>query len=51
MGCGSSSPVDVEAEKRNAAIEKSLAQDKEKLRKEVKLLFLGAGESGKSTGE
>ncbi|GAA5934777.1 guanine nucleotide-binding protein subunit alpha [Sporobolomyces koalae] len=49
MGCGSSTPVDVEAERRNAAIEKSLAQDKDALRKEVKLLFLGAGESGKST--
>jgi len=32
MGCGGSTPVDLEAEKRNAAIEKSLAQDKEKLR-------------------
>ncbi|GAA6017209.1 hypothetical protein JCM11491_001852 [Sporobolomyces phaffii] len=49
MGCGSSTPVDTEAEKRNAAIEKSLAEDKAKMRKEVKLLFLGAGESGKST--
>ncbi|GAA5871252.1 hypothetical protein JCM16303_000695 [Sporobolomyces ruberrimus] len=49
MGCGGSTPVDEEAEKRNAAIEKSLAEDKAKMRKEVKLLFLGAGESGKST--
>ncbi|GAA6060027.1 hypothetical protein JCM10212_001024 [Sporobolomyces blumeae] len=49
MGCGSSTPVDADAERRNAEIEKSLAQDREKLRKEVKLLFLGAGESGKST--
>ncbi|GAA5897770.1 guanine nucleotide-binding protein subunit alpha [Sporobolomyces salmoneus] len=49
MGCGSSVPVDVEAEKRNAQIEKQLAEDKAKMRKETKLLFLGAGESGKST--
>ncbi|GAA6044365.1 hypothetical protein JCM8097_006459 [Rhodosporidiobolus ruineniae] len=49
MGCGASTPIDHEAEARNAAIEKTLAQDREKLRREVKLLFLGAGESGKST--
>ncbi|BGP40826.1 guanine nucleotide-binding protein subunit alpha [Rhodotorula kratochvilovae] len=49
MGCTGSTPVDHEAEARNAAIEKSLAQDREKMRREIKLLFLGAGESGKST--
>ncbi|GAA6009348.1 hypothetical protein JCM10207_004358 [Rhodosporidiobolus poonsookiae] len=49
MGCGASTPIDREAEERNAAIEKTLAQDREKLKREIKLLFLGAGESGKST--
>ncbi|KAK4334913.1 hypothetical protein RTBOTA2_003665 [Rhodotorula toruloides] len=49
MGCGASTPVDPEAQARSAAIEKTLAQDREKMRREMKLLFLGAGESGKST--
>ncbi|GAA5844523.1 hypothetical protein JCM9279_006333 [Rhodotorula babjevae] len=49
MGCAGSTPVDHEAEARNAAIEKTLAQDREHMRREIKLLFLGAGESGKST--
>ncbi|KPV77664.1 uncharacterized protein RHOBADRAFT_51490 [Rhodotorula graminis WP1] len=49
MGCAGSTPVDHEAEARNAAIEKTLAQDRENQRREIKLLFLGAGESGKST--
>ncbi|TNY21030.1 heterotrimeric G-protein alpha subunit (G-alpha, GPA1) [Rhodotorula diobovata] len=49
MGCAGSTPVDHEAEQRNAAIEKTLAQDREQMRREIKLLFLGAGESGKST--
>ncbi|GAA5988195.1 hypothetical protein JCM10908_002106 [Rhodotorula pacifica] len=49
MGCGQSAPVDHEAVARNAAIEKSLAADKDRLRGELKVLFLGAGESGKST--
>ncbi|POY71046.1 hypothetical protein BMF94_5972 [Rhodotorula taiwanensis] len=49
MGCGASVPVDQDALARNAAIDKALATDKERMRREIKLLFLGAGESGKST--
>ena len=51
MGCVPSSqsggsPEDTERQK---AIEKMLRQDRHKLEKEVKLLLLGAGQSGKST--
>ncbi|KAI5474987.1 guanine nucleotide-binding protein alpha subunit [Pseudohyphozyma bogoriensis] len=50
MGCGSSSPMDdpVAAE-RTAKIDAALKRDGAEMRKEVKILFPGAGESGKST--
>ncbi len=37
------------AGQRSREIEKEIAQDKEKLEKEAKILLLGAGQSGKST--
>jgi GTPase SAR1 family protein len=50
MGCSQSSEVEHrEAISKSAAIDKVLKQDGEKAQKEVKLLLLGAGESGKST--
>jgi len=48
MGCVQSIE-EREATSRSKAIEKSLKQDGDKAQKEVKLLLLGAGESGKST--
>lgn len=48
MGCGQSIE-EREAISRSKAIEKTLKQDGDKSLKEVKLLLLGAGESGKST--
>eukprot|EP00794_Sanderia_malayensis_P019248 gene19248-21176_t len=48
MGCGQSLE-EREAISRSKAIEKTLKQDGDKSLKEVKLLLLGAGESGKST--
>lgn len=48
MGCGQS-VKEREAISRSKAIEKTLKQDGDKSSKEVKLLLLGAGESGKST--
>nr|AUG84414.1 Gai [Platynereis dumerilii] len=48
MGCAVSSD-DRAAIERSKAIDKSLRQDGEKASREVKLLLLGAGESGKST--
>lgn len=48
MGCGNS-VEEREASARSKAIEKTLKHDGDKTQKEVKLLLLGAGESGKST--
>ncbi|SCU88717.1 LAME_0E00892g1_1 [Lachancea meyersii CBS 8951] len=56
MGCGASAmaPEDekdlfLQSKKANEAIERSLQMQKQKENKEIKLLLLGAGESGKST--
>eukprot|EP01089_Gocevia_fonbrunei_P001772 TRINITY_DN1167_c0_g1_i1.p1 TRINITY_DN1167_c0_g1~~TRINITY_DN1167_c0_g1_i1.p1 ORF type:complete len:355 (-),score=57.67 TRINITY_DN1167_c0_g1_i1:147-1211(-) len=49
MGCGPSAPVDKEEAEKNRVINKLLQEDKRRLENEVKLLLLGAGESGKST--
>jgi len=51
MGCAQSSDnhVDAAAKQRSDEIEKELKRAKVEQRQDIKLLFLGAGESGKST--
>ncbi|XP_058809965.1 guanine nucleotide-binding protein G(i) subunit alpha-like [Phymastichus coffea] len=49
MGCAASSSDDKAAAERSKKIDKDLRADGEKAANEVKLLLLGAGESGKST--
>jgi len=49
MGLCASEPIDKEGNKTNKEISKMLHDERKKLDSEVKLLLLGAGESGKST--
>lgn len=48
MGCGQSTNNGPD-KALNSNIERGLSKEKEKMKKEIKLLLLGAGESGKST--
>lgn len=49
MGCCSSAPADPVAYSKDQEISKILKKERKEKEKEVKLLLLGAGESGKST--
>ncbi|CAG0913827.1 unnamed protein product [Notodromas monacha] len=49
MGCAISSTVDKDAVERSKKIDKDLRAERDRATREVKLLLLGAGESGKST--
>ncbi|KAG9509572.1 hypothetical protein GZH46_01902, partial [Fragariocoptes setiger] len=49
MGCSASRAAELAAQKRSRQIDNELRRDNEHFANEVKLLLLGAGESGKST--
>ncbi|KIO31398.1 hypothetical protein M407DRAFT_19543 [Tulasnella calospora MUT 4182] len=49
MGCTQSAHVDPEAHSRHQEIERQLKKDKAEVKRQVNILLLGAGESGKST--
>ena len=49
MGCAPSTPVDAEAASRSKEIDRTIKHDAKNTENLVKLLLLGAGESGKST--